>query len=181
MYDTYENEFSRFKNKRSSDFLQQDIDSFDPNKFWNPLLYVDNSVGDLKNDTWHKVVYDGIDTPMVQKRTFVSSDCLIFGVQIYEMRKVKGVFLENLELNDFPVDVQVISLIFFEKSHKILSTQDLSITVSTTRTVNEVYLTPDTSQLSAINTRKMKNKFQTEFCLFSLSRCIYRSTRMAFT
>lgn len=24
------------------------------------------------------------------------------------MRKVKGVFLENLELNDFPVDVQVI-------------------------------------------------------------------------
>ncbi|CAF1388982.1 unnamed protein product [Adineta ricciae] len=94
------------------------IDSFDPNKFWNPLLYVDNSVGDLKNDTWHKVVYDGIDTPM-----------------IYEMRKVKGVFLENLELNDFPVDVQ-----------------DLSITVSTTRTVNEVYLTADTSQLSAINT-----------------------------
>jgi hypothetical protein len=54
------------------------------------LLYIDNSVGDLKNDVWHKVVYDGIDTPM-----------------IYEMRKVKGVFLENLELNDFPVDVQV--------------------------------------------------------------------------
>jgi hypothetical protein len=26
---------------------------------------------------------------------------------IYEMRKVKGIFLENLELNDFPVDVQV--------------------------------------------------------------------------
>jgi hypothetical protein len=47
-------------------------------------------VGDLKNDVWHKVVYDGIDTPM-----------------IYEMRKVKGIFLENLELNDFPVDVQV--------------------------------------------------------------------------
>jgi hypothetical protein len=53
-------------------------------------LYIDNSVGDLKNDVWHKVVYDGIDTPM-----------------IYEMRKIKGVFLENLELNDFPVDVQV--------------------------------------------------------------------------
>ncbi|UJR34994.1 hypothetical protein I4U23_027770 [Adineta vaga] len=95
-----------------------DIDSFDPNKFWNPLLYIDNSVGDLKYDIWHKVVYDGIDIPM-----------------IYEMRKIKGVFLENLELNDFPVDVQ-----------------DLSITISTTRTVNEVYLTADTNQLSAINT-----------------------------
>ncbi|UJR10810.1 hypothetical protein I4U23_014997 [Adineta vaga] len=95
-----------------------DIDCFDANKFWNPLLFIDNSVGDIKNDVWHKVVYDGIDTPM-----------------IYEMRKVKGVFLENLELNDFPVDVQ-----------------DLSITVSTTRTVNEVLLTADTHQLSAINT-----------------------------
>lgn len=66
------------------------MDCFDANKFWNPLLYIDNSVGDLKNDVWHKVVYNGDDTPM-----------------IYEMRKVKGIFLENLELNDFPVDVQV--------------------------------------------------------------------------
>ncbi|CAF0768013.1 unnamed protein product [Rotaria sp. Silwood1] len=95
-----------------------DIDNFDANKFWNPLLYVDNSVGDLKNDVWHKVVYDGMDTPM-----------------IYEMRKIKGIFLENLELNDFPVDVQ-----------------DLTITISTTRTVNEVLLIADTNQLSAINT-----------------------------
>ncbi|CAF0914245.1 unnamed protein product [Rotaria sordida] len=95
-----------------------DIDCFDANKFWNPLLYIDNSVGDFKNDVWHKVVYDGTDTPM-----------------IYEMRKIKGVFLENLELNDFPVDVQ-----------------DLSITISTTRTVNEVSLIADTHQLSAINT-----------------------------
>jgi hypothetical protein len=31
-------------------------------------LYVDNSVGDLKNDVWHKVVYDGIDTPMVKNK-----------------------------------------------------------------------------------------------------------------
>jgi len=83
-------------------------------------LYINNSVGDFKNDVWHKIVYDGIDTPM-----------------IYEMRKIKGVFLENLELNDFPVDVQ-----------------DLTITVSTSRTVDEVLLIPDTNQLSAINTRK---------------------------
>ncbi|CAF0876927.1 unnamed protein product, partial [Didymodactylos carnosus] len=60
-----------------------DLDNFDPAKYWNPL------VGDLRNDVWHKIVYDGAEIPM-----------------IYEMRKVKGVFLENLELNDFPVDVQ---------------------------------------------------------------------------
>jgi hypothetical protein len=37
------------------------------------------------------------------------------------MRKIKGVFLENLELNDFPVDVQVnkISLFFFTKTKSI--------------------------------------------------------------
>ena len=67
-------------------------------------MYIDNSVGDLKNDVWHKVVYDGIDIPM-----------------IYEMRKIKGIFLENLELNDFPVDVQVKSFqtkpLFFSFIH----------------------------------------------------------------
>ena len=106
-------------------------------------MYIDNSVGDLKNDVWHKVVYDGIDTPM-----------------IYEMRKIKGIFLENLELNDFPVDVQVthettrsinVFIVFFYHS------KDLSITISTTRTANEVLLVADTNQLSAINTRKINH------------------------
>ena len=92
----------------------------------------------MKNDVWHKVVYDGIDTPM-----------------IYEMRKVKGIFLENLELNDFPVDVQVRHSHLFINHHFVyLNFQDLTITVSTTRTVNEVFLVADTIQLSAINTRK---------------------------
>lgn len=54
----------REKNFRSRS-SSKDIDGFDPSKFWNPLLYIDNSVGDLKNDVWHKVIYDGIDTPMV--------------------------------------------------------------------------------------------------------------------
>ncbi len=37
------------------------------------------------------------------------------------MRKIKGVFLENLELNDFPVDVQVNSLfLFFLRKKKYL-------------------------------------------------------------
>ncbi len=67
-------------------------------------MYIDNSVGDLKNDVWHKVVYDGIDTPM-----------------IYEMRKIKGVFLENLELNDFPVDVQVKKILLHLTSKNRLS------------------------------------------------------------
>ncbi len=36
------------------------------------------------------------------------------------MRKIKGVFLENLELNDFPVDVQVkIFTFFFVKTNSM--------------------------------------------------------------
>lgn len=68
------------------------------------------------------------------------------------MRKVKGVFLENLELNDFPVDVQVNRCYFFIIII-IFVLKDLTITVSTTRTANEVLLVPDKNQLSAINTR----------------------------
>ena len=77
---------------------------------------------------------------------------------IYEMRKVKGVFLENLELNDFPVDVQVMDSFTKFRNKRIPSIfrKDLSITVSTTRTVNEVLLTTDTHQLSAINTREWR-------------------------
>ena len=72
------------------------------------------------------------------------------------MRKIKGVFLENLELNDFPVDVQVGRT--FLRSHPFLGVKDLTITVSTTRTVNEVSLLADTTQLSAINTRKTRRE-----------------------
>ncbi len=32
------------------------------------------------------------------------------------MRKIKGLFLENLELNDFPVDVQVNKIFLFSFS-----------------------------------------------------------------
>ena len=71
------------------------------------------------------------------------------------MRKVKGVFLENLELNDFPVDVQVEFLRTLEILDHDWILQDLTITISTTRTVNEVLLVADSHQLSAINTRKI--------------------------
>ena len=54
-------------------------------------------------------------------RITMTCTCIVFvssaGVPtVFEMRRIKGVFLENLELDDFPVDVQ-----------------DLSITVATER------------------------------------------------
>jgi len=96
-----------------------DIEAFSPEKHWNPRVFIQNSVGDLKENTWHKVEMDANGVPTV-----------------FEMRRIKGVFLENLELDDFPVDVQ-----------------DLSITVATERTIDEVDFIDDLTALSSINTQ----------------------------
>jgi len=96
-----------------------DIEGFSPEKHWNPRVFIQNSVGDLKENTWHKVEMDPNGVPTV-----------------FEMRRIKGVFLENLELDDFPVDVQ-----------------DLSITVATERTIDEVDFIDDLTALSSINTQ----------------------------
>jgi hypothetical protein len=101
------------------------------------------------------------------------------------MRKVKGVFLENLELNDFPVDVQVEERVW-SCGHvrvSLVSFKDLTITISTTRTVNEVCLVPDTHQLSAINTRKRPVVAfvgrSSARCRFDRCRRVHRSAGMA--
>ena len=80
------------------------------------------------------------------------------------MRKIKGVFLENLELNDFPVDVQVTLSLSSDRPANdiVLCVEDLTITISTSRTTNEVLLVPDTEQFSAINTRKWKSEITAE-------------------
>ena len=76
------------------------MDGFDMSNYWNPMIEIENALGELKTDVAHKVV-------MVDNKP----DLLICETII-----IKGTFLENLELYDFPVDVQ-----------------DLSITISTSR------------------------------------------------
>ncbi|TPP61303.1 Gamma-aminobutyric acid receptor subunit gamma-2 [Fasciola gigantica] len=55
-------------------------------------------------------------------------------VCIVERRRLRGIFLETLELNDFPLDVQ-----------------DLTITLTSERPDSEVILVPDRSELCGIN------------------------------
>ena len=57
---------------------------------WNPKLYIENSLGDPKESIRHKLVFNE------KGEAF-----------IYEKRVAKGTFMENLELDDFPFDVQV--------------------------------------------------------------------------
>jgi hypothetical protein len=62
----------------------------DLDKFWNPLLYIDNVLSETKEATWLAATVNHKGE-----------------AYILERRRVRGVFMENLELNDFPLDVQV--------------------------------------------------------------------------
>ena len=86
-------------------------------KTWNPSLYIENALTEVKDQVW---------------RTAALND---FGDGIVcERRQLRGVFLENLELQNFPMDVQ-----------------DLSITVVSERPDSEVELVPDDEELSSVN------------------------------
>ena len=64
--------------------------TYDPKGFWNPELYIENSLGNLKQDIKYKVVNK-------DNKTFV-----------YEMRSIKGSFWEKLELGEFPLGNKII-------------------------------------------------------------------------
>ncbi|KAK4473971.1 hypothetical protein MN116_002637 [Schistosoma mekongi] len=86
-------------------------------QYWNPLLYIDNILSETKDTQWVMAVRSENGE-----------------VYLMERRRIKGVFLETLELNDFPLDVQ-----------------DLTITVTTERPDTEVDIIPDQVEMSAIN------------------------------
>ena len=57
---------------------------------WKPEIYIENAINDLKEEVSYKIV--------VEKHTNL--------LMVSEIRKVKGLFYENLELESFPMDVQ---------------------------------------------------------------------------
>jgi hypothetical protein len=73
-----------------SPFVLQQGDIVEPGRYWNPKLYIENAYGDPKEQFRHRVVYNE------KGEAFIS-----------EKRTIKGTFMENLELDDFPFDVQV--------------------------------------------------------------------------
>lgn len=68
----------------------QQGDIVEPGRYWNPKLYIENAYGDPKEQFRHRVMFNE------KGEAFIS-----------EKRTVKGTFMENLELDDFPFDVQV--------------------------------------------------------------------------
>ena len=62
----------------------------DTEHIWNPRLYVENTIGEPKESIYRNAIWNE------KGEAYMT-----------EKRRVKGVFLENLELGDFPFDVQV--------------------------------------------------------------------------
>ncbi|ELU17487.1 hypothetical protein CAPTEDRAFT_215265 [Capitella teleta] len=95
----------------------EELKRIDLECFWNPLLFIENVLSETKEATWLAAMANSKGE-----------------VYVLERRRVRGVFMENLELNDFPLDVQ-----------------DLTVTITSERPDTEIDIIPDENEMSGIN------------------------------
>lgn len=115
---------------------------FDTNLFWSPQLYIENAIGDLKEEIRHKLeIVEKEGSDMLNDPNFNSKDDQYkniinnLTVRVCEMRKIRGVFYERLELYDFPMDMQ-----------------EISITLTSKRSTEEIDLVENKKEPCSINT-----------------------------
>lgn len=94
----------------------EDIVEYNSERHWNPKLYIENALQEPKEKIKHTVYRENGE------------------VWITETRFVKGTFWERLELQNFPIDIQ-----------------ELSITLTTKLTQNQIKLISDPQKLSSVN------------------------------
>lgn len=92
-------------------------DVYDPNVHWNPMLSIENALDLSKNNVTYKIEKDNSNKTVIT-----------------EMRRAKGTFWERLELHDFPIDIQ-----------------ELSISIVSTLNSYEVKIVPDKNKPSFID------------------------------
>lgn len=74
---------------------------FNPNENWTPKIFFDNALGEVKSETVYKLrLTEKIDDNNQETMT----------ISVIEQRFIKGSFHEILELNDFPMDTQELSI-----------------------------------------------------------------------
>lgn len=89
----------------------------DVSKYWNPKIVISNASPGAKHRTWRSI------------KMGVGGEAFIT-----EKHRISGVFAENLELHDFPFDVQ-----------------DLSIVVSSEMDEDDIEIVEDDHEVSAVN------------------------------
>ncbi|KAK7501996.1 hypothetical protein BaRGS_00006748, partial [Batillaria attramentaria] len=115
--------------------LQEQGDIVEPSRYWNPKLYIENAYGDPKEQFRHRVMFNE------KGEAFIS-----------EKRTVKGTFMENLELDDFPFDVQ-----------------DLTVTVASEFPATEVELVEDSDNRHMVNKQSFVD--EQEWHLYCHTEC----------
>ncbi|CAH1788931.1 unnamed protein product [Owenia fusiformis] len=103
--------------------------------YWNPKLFIENTLGEPRETVFHMVVHNTKGEAMV-----------------HEKRRAKGLFIENLELNDFPFDVQ-----------------DLTITVASEKPLSEVELIEDTDDVHRVHKQSFAD--EQEWMLYKHIEC----------
>ena len=128
----------------------------------NILCIGENAIGDLKEEIRHKLeIVEKYSPP--EPKTIKSTKSINTAptntnmsgnltVKVSEMRKVRGVFYERLELYDFPMDIQ-----------------EISITITSKRSIDEVQFVENKKDASSINTEDFLD--QQEWDLFDFVEC----------
>lgn len=89
--------------------------NFEQKKHWSPELFIENSIGTLNEKIEHKLTLVKKD---LTDLTTTQVSLKELTVKVTEKRKVEGFFYERLELHDFPIDLQEISLKLTSKKCK---------------------------------------------------------------
>lgn len=119
--------------------INSDLNKLD----WKPEIYIENAINDPREEVFNKVVEENGT------------------LMITEIRKVKGIFWENLELENFPLDIQNLSVVLVsrksgKKVNFILMQPEMSkIKIANTLDKSAWYL----HEIVKINTEKMSRDY----------------------
>jgi hypothetical protein len=106
-------------NEEETDEAEDQILCWNSNNFWDPKLYIDNSIGEIKEkDVKYRIeVFKTTDPNNLTDKDYL---------EVHMIKRIQGTFFEKLELYHFPFDIQ-----------------DLSLTISSYRPASEILLVHD--------------------------------------
>lgn len=116
---------------------------YDPHINWSPEIYVENAIGDPKESSSYSLELDKLD----KKLNHISVNNLI--IKVTEKRRIDGFFYERLELYDFPIDIQ-----------------ELSIKLSSKKSIDQVVLVKSKQEPSGVNTENFEGITFLEYLIF---------------
>ena len=116
--DTMNERYQAIVKTKSKWYEEEIITEYDAKKNWNPKLYIENA---LHEKFQEEVSYEA---QVEEKRTLITETRIskgLFSIQFFLIQNYnklnKGTFWERMELNDFPLDIQELSICLTTK-HK---------------------------------------------------------------